>query len=151
MVGASFEKDQGLSSSQERATVVRQDEFLSFIVGQSLIFDQGFTVENAGGAVDFRDIARFNQSDIEFNDILDNKIAIARWNYGNGKVFFFSDFDADYFAGNFQNILESSIKKWIGAKCKIKIDTIKKEKLVRIDRILLYNSAIVKMVLYSWS
>ncbi len=152
MVGAAFEKGQGLSSSQERATVVRQDEFLNFEVEQSLIFDQGFTVENAGQAVDFTDIARFNESDIDFDDILNNKIAIARWSYGNGKVFFFSDFDATYFKGNFQENLKASIKKWIGAKClPFDISKIKRDNLVRVDRLIFYNSKILKMVLYSWN
>ena len=152
MVGAAFEKDQGLSSSQERATIVNQDEFINFNVGDGLIFDQGFTVENAGQAVDFKDIARFNQSDINFNDILDNKIAIARWEYGDGNVVFFSDFDANYFAGNFHGILETSIRKWLSAEClPIDISNIKRNNLVRIDRLIFYKSQILKMVFYSWS
>lgn len=152
MVGASFEKGAGLSSPQERATVVNTDEYLSFQVRDGLVFDQGFTAKEEGEAANFKDIARFNESDVEFNDILNNKIAIARWEYGNGKVFFFSDFDAEYFQGNFLEQVKSAFKRWAGAKClPIDISNIKRDKLVRIDRILIYNSRIVKMVLYVWS
>jgi len=150
MVGGSFNKGQGLSSSQEHATVVNEDEFLDFELASGLIFDQGFTVEDAG-ATNFNDIARFNESDIEFEDILDNKIAIARWKYGDGKVIFFSDFDATYFVENFQENLEESTKKWIGANClPFDFSNIKRENLVKIDRLLIYKSDIVKMVLYLW-
>ncbi len=154
MVGVAYEKDAGLSSPQEHATVVNEDEYLDFDLGESLIFDQGFTVEDAATAppaVNFKDVVRFNESDIEFDDILDNKIAIARWNYGEGKVFFFSDFDTSYLAGDFQELLEASTKKWIGAMClPINIDNIKKENLVRVERLLIYNSKPIKMVLYVW-
>ena len=115
------------------------------------MFDQGFTVENSGGAVNFKDIARFNESDIEFDDILDNKIAVARWDYGIGKVFFFSDFDADYFAGDFQEELETATGKWIGARClPIDMSHIERQELVRVDRVLIYDSDTLKMVLYVW-
>ena len=159
MVGAAYEKDAGLSSPQEHATVVNEDEYLNFQLGGGLIFDQGFTVEDAGTippAVDFMDIARFNCTgpstcDIEFEDILDNKIAIARWSYGEGKVFFFSDFDAEYFAGDFQETLEVSTRKWIGAQClPINISNIERKNLVKIERLVIYKSKLVKMVLYLW-
>ena len=145
-----FKKEQGLSSPQERATVVQEDEFLDFNLADGLTFDQGFTTKGSG-AINFKDIARFNESDIEFEDILNNKIAVARWEYGTGKVFFFSDFNAQYFNGNFQEILESSTQKWIGAAClPIGINNIKRDNLVKVERLLIYNSDPVKMVLYLW-
>ena len=149
--GGRFEKDAGLSSPQEHATVVNEDDFLDFALEDSLVFDQGFTVENTGGAINFKDIARFNESDIEFEDILDNKIAVARWDYGIGKVFFFSDFRAEYFAGDFQEELETATGKWIGARClPIDMSHIERQELVRIDRVLIYDSDTLKMVLYVW-
>ena len=155
--GGTFEKDAGLSSPQEHATVVNEDEYLDFEYSAGLIFDQGFTAEDAGlappnNAVDFIDIARFNESDMELDDILDNKIAIARWNYGEGKIFFFSDFDTNYLVGDFQKILEASTKKWIGAQClSIDISNIEREDLVKVDRLLVYKSDVLKMVLYVWA
>lgn len=154
LAGALFEKDAGLSSSQEHATVVNEDEFLNFELAAGLIFDQGFTVENASitpPTVNFKDIARFNESELLFSEILDNKIAIARWDYDGGRVFFFSDFDTNYLAGNFQEILEGSTKKWIGAICSpINISNIKRDRLVKNERLLIYNNNTIKMVLYLW-
>ena len=150
LVGVKFEKGAGLSSSEEYATVVNEDEFLEFELTAGLIFDQGFTVEDAG-ATNFKDIARFNESELLYSEILDNKIAIARWEYGNGKVIFFSDFDATYFVSDFQENLEASIRKWIRAQClPFDFSNIIRENLVKIDRLLIYKSNIVKMVLYLW-
>jgi len=152
LTGVTFKKISGESESDKKATVVREDEFLTFDVRDQPQFTQSYYVENSPGATEFIDIARFNESDIEFEDILDNKIAIARWEYGNGKVLFFSDFDATYFAGDFQENLEASTKKWIGARClPINISNIDRNNLARIDRLLIYNSDIVKMVLYVWN
>ena len=153
MVGGEFEKESGLSSSEEHATVVNEDEYLDFELTVGLIFDQGFTVKEKSGADDFIDIVRFNESELLFEDIrYDNKIAVARWSYEDGKVFFFSDFDADYLPGDFQNILEVAIKKWVNAQClPIDISNIERENLIKVERIVTYNSDLVKMVLYLWN
>ena len=152
MTGVTFQKIAGTSSSDKVATVVREDALLTFHVTDQIQFTQAYYIQNVPGAVDFTDIARFNESDINFQDILDNKIAMARWSYGYGKVIFFSDFDATYFKGDFQDNLKASIRRWIGATClPIDISNIKRNNLVRIGRLLVYNSGIVKMVLYVWN
>ena len=156
MVGADFEKISGLSSSNERATVVKEDTFLDFDIGDSLSFNQAFHAVYPSSPADplasnYINISNFNESDIEFIDILDNKVAISRWEYGDGNVFFFSDFDATYFAGDFQEVLEASTRKWIGAMClPINISNINREKLVKTERLLIYNDEMVKMVVYLW-
>ena len=160
MVGAQFRKNAGLSSSEEPATVINEDEFLAFNLRDQIVFDQAYSAEEDASisppAVDFIDIARFNCTgpgtcDIEFEDILDNAIAISRWLYGDGKVFFFSDFDVEYFAGDFQAILEASTTKWVGAIClPINIDNINRDNLVKVERLLVYNSDPIKMILYMW-
>jgi hypothetical protein len=150
LAGATFYKTSGQSESDRLATVVREDIFLAFWERENIVFSQAYYVENSD-AEDFTDIARFNESDIEFEDILDNKIALARWKYGSGKVLFFSDFNAEYFSGNFQESLKASAAKWIGAACSpVDISNINIENLVRIDRLLIYDSRPVKMVLYLW-
>jgi hypothetical protein len=156
LVGADFEKIAGLSSPDERATIVKEDEFFDWDVGDSLSFVQAFHAVFPSTPPDplaqnFKNISNFNASDIEFEDILDNDVAISRWEYGLGKVFFFSDFDATYFQGDFQNVLETSTKKWIGAKClPINITGVKRKNLVKIERLLIYNSEPIRMVLYLW-
>ena len=150
ITGVTFYKKSGLSESDRLTTVVREDEFLTFEERNNVIFTQAYYVENSS-ATDFKDIARFNETDIEFEDILDNKIAIARWTYGEGKVLFFSDFDADYFAGDFQENLEASTQKWVGARClPVNLGVIDMKNLVRIERLLIYDSKPIKMVLYLW-
>lgn len=152
LTGVTFKKISGSSESDRKATIVKEDDFLTFNLRDQIRFTQAYYVENNPGATNFVDIARFNESDIEFEDILNNKIAIARWEYGSGKVLFFSDFDATYFAGDFHESLEASTKKWIGAKClPINVSNINKNNLVRTERILLYNEDATKMVLYTWN
>lgn len=151
MVGGEFKKESGLSSSEEYATVVNEDEYLKFVLTAGLIFKQAFSVKDKDTA-NFKDIARFNESELLFEDIrYDNKIAIARWEYGEGKVFFFSDFDAEYFEGDFQEILEVSTSKWIGAIClPVDISNIGMGNLVKTERMVIHNSDLLKMVLYLW-
>ena len=150
MLDVTFYKIAGLSQSDKLSTVVRQDEFFNFNVADNIVFTQAYYIASAGASI--IDIARFNESDIELIDILDNKIALARWEYGDGNAFFLSDFDADYFQGNFIETLKASAKKWIGAGClPINIDNIKRGNLVRVDRLVIYKSNQIKMVLYLWN
>lgn len=149
MLDATFHKIAGLSQSDKLSTVVREDEFFNFNVADNIIFTQAYYITPAGASI--TDIARFNESDIELIDILDNKIALARWEYGDGKAFFLSDFDANYFQGNFIETLKASAKKWVGAMClPFNINNIKRDNLVRVDRLVIYKSNQIKMVLYLW-
>lgn len=148
MLGVKFFKKSGDASKDTNSTVVNEDELIDFELGENIIFRQGYYTEDQTVGADFIDIARFNKvTDSNGEDA----IALARWPYGEGKALFFSDFDATYLAGNFQENLEASTKKWIGAKClPINMSNIKRDNLVRVDRLLIYNSKIVKMVLYVW-
>ncbi len=149
--GVEFYKKSGQSQSDRLSTVVKEDEYTAFSLADNIVFRQAYYIEDVSVGPNLKDIARFNGTDIEFNDILDNDIALARWPYGSGKVFFFSDFDATYLAGNFKEVLEGAAKKWANAKClPIDISKVKRQDLVRSDRLLIYNNQIVKMVLYVW-
>ena len=150
--GVEFNKKSGQSESDRLSTVVNEDEFINFNLEDNIIFRQAYYIEDNGVGPDLKDIARFNGTWIEFDDIKANgDIALARWPLDEGKIFFFSDFDVDYFAGNFQEILEDSAKKFSNARClPINISNIKRDNLVRTDRLLIYNSEIVKMVVYLW-
>lgn len=156
--GVEFNKVSGEAPSDELATVVNEDEFIAFNLADNIIFRQAYWIDDFVSVSDFKDIARFNCTFsprtcwTEFDDIEANgPVALARWPRGEGKILFFSDFDATYLAGNFQEILEGSAKKWANARClPINISNIKRENLVKIDRLLIYNSDIVKMVFYLW-
>ncbi|MFH0867869.1 MAG: hypothetical protein V1831_01020 [Candidatus Woesearchaeota archaeon] len=151
MLGVEFNKVTGDAGKDKPATVLRNDEIISFEYGENIIFKQVYYIEDVSIGANLVDIARFNESDVEIADIMDNKIALARWLYGSGKVIFFSDFDAAYLAEDFQDILEASTKRWIGAMClPINIANINRKDLVKLDRLLIYNSDQVKMVFYLW-
>lgn len=151
MLGVKFYKVTGDAGRDKPATVIKEDELIVFDYADQIMFKQVYYIEDVSLGSDLIDIARFNESDVEIEDMWDNKIALARWPYGEGKVLFFSDFDATYLAGDFQENLESSTAKWIGARClPINMINIKRDNLVRVDRLLIYNSKIVKMVLYVW-
>ena len=68
MLGVKFKKISGVSESDRVATVAKEDEFMSFDLTDQILFTQAYYIEN-DSATDLIDIARFNESDIEFNDI----------------------------------------------------------------------------------
>ena len=82
----------------------------------------------------------------------DGKIAIAKWNYGKGNVYFFSDFDVQYLPTLQQNVadaIEASITD-CGTSDDIQVNKTNAKRFVKIERFLNYNSRIVKMVVYLW-
>lgn len=146
LVGVNFKKKSGESSSECPAIVNNTDQYLSLTVGQSLVFDQCYYVENGTSAsppsVDFKRIATFNQTDEK---------AIARWGYGNGTVYFFSDFDVEFFSGDFIGMVEDAAKALISGTCtSVNVTGITPKNLVKTERYLNYNSEIVRMVVYVW-
>ena len=146
MIGAVFNKKSGLSISQRTAIVNSTDPSLSLAVGQSMVFAQYYYVENdtsaVAPAVDFTRIATFNQTDDR---------AIAKWKYGNGTVYFFSDFDVSNFDGNFVQLIQDAVTSLAGKTCNpINLTKISAGKLVTTERYLNYDSKLVKMVIYLW-
>ena len=151
--GVEFNKKSGQSQSDRLSTVVNEDELVAFNIEDNIIFRQAYYIEDVSIGADLKDIARFNGTWIEFDDIKANgDIALARWPREEGKILFFSDFDATYLSGNFQDIVEKSAQKFANAKClPINFSTINREKLVRTDRLVIYNSKLLKMVIYLWN
>jgi hypothetical protein len=151
--GVEFNKISGQSESDKLATVVNTDEIVAFNLADNIIFRQAYYIEDENVGSDLKDIARFNGTDVEFEDIKANgDIALAKWPYGTGKILFFSDFDATYLAGNIQEILENSAKKLANAKClPIDISYLERNNLVKVERLLTYNNDITKMILYLWN
>ncbi|MBI2647563.1 hypothetical protein HYW99_03730 [Candidatus Woesearchaeota archaeon] len=142
LVGSDFYKKSGQSESDRNSTVNASDEYLSLIAGENIVFSQAYYVENTSTALNFFIIASFN---------LDNKNAIAKWQYGNGTVYSFSDFSVSYFNGNFVNVIEEAAKALVQGTCNpINITGIDVNNLVKTERYLIYNSKVVKMVVYVW-
>lgn len=143
LAGADFYKKSGQSTSDRNSTVNNTDIYLSFAVGDSIVFAQAYYVQNSSSSSAFKQIATFNQ---------DSTNAVSRWGYGNGTVYFFSDFDVSYFNGNFVNIVEDALQGIIEGVCNpISLAGTSPKRLVRAERYLSHNSKVVKMVVYVWS
>ena len=143
MVGADFKKKSGQSVPQRTAVVNNTDFYLSFAIGQSMVFAQYYYVQNSSSsAVNFNVIATYN---------LTGDDSIARWQFGNGTVYFFSDFDVSNFNGDFIGVVQNAAKGLIQGTCSpINITGIPQKKLVKTERYLSYNDQVVKMVVYVW-
>lgn len=143
LVGADFYKKSGQSSSDLNSTVNNTDEYLTLSVGENIVFRQAYYVENTSSATSFKQIATFNK---------DGKNALSKWKYGNGTIYFFSDFDTSFFNGNFVEKVIETVQGFIEGTCtpvSITAEIIPKD-LVKIERYVIYNSKPVKMILYMW-
>ena len=141
MVGSNFKKKSGQSSSQRTAIVNNTDTALSLNVGNSMTFSQYYYIQNNSEAANVVRIATFNQTD-------DN--AIAKWQYGNGTVYFFSDFDVSNFNG-FVNVVQNAAQSMIEGTCtSVNMTGISAKDIVKTERYLTYNSKIIKMIVYVW-
>lgn len=142
LVGVDFFKKSGQSESDRNSTVNNTDPYLSLSVGQNIVFRQAYYVENTSNSFGFKQIATFNA---------DGRNALSRWQYGNGTVYFFSDFDVSYFDGDFVGLVKDATKSFVQGTCtQINTTSINKFKLAKTERYLNYNSKVVKMVVYLW-
>ncbi|MBS3105716.1 hypothetical protein J4234_05655 [Candidatus Woesearchaeota archaeon] len=146
LFGVSFSKEKGQSISDRNSTVNTTDPYLALTIGENIVFRQSYDVANdtssALPALELTTIASFNK---------DNTNAIAKWKYSNGTVYFLSDFDVSFFSGDFIKIIEDLAKSLIEGTCyPINVTGISKNKLVKAERYLNYNSKIIKMVVYVW-
>ena len=142
LAGADFFKKAGQSVSDRNATVNNTDQHLALTLGDYFVFAQAYYIENTSSALEFKQLMIFNS---------DQKNAISKWKYGNGTVYFFSDFDVSFFNGNFVGVVENAVSSFIEGTCNlINITGIPQKKLVKTERYLTYNSKVAKMVIYLW-
>lgn len=142
LVGADFYKKSGQSISDRNATVNNTDQYLSLTLWDYFVFAQAYYIENTSSAINFLQIMTFNE---------DQKNAISKWKYGNGTVYFFSDFDVSFFNGDFVGIVEDTVSGFIEGTCNaINVTGIPQKKLVKMERYLTYKSKLAKMVVYLW-
>lgn len=150
--GIVFDKKVAQSEKQRTGIVNNTDQHLELNFGDSMVFDQYYFVSNdtppsigPGNpylAVNYKIIATYNQSDDE---------AIAKWKYGNGVVYFFSDFNVNSFDGNFIGVAENLIKSSIEGTCNpINLTGVNQKKLVKAERFVNFNSKVAKLVVYVW-
>ena len=141
LFGVDFYKKSGQAISDRNSTVNNTDQYLSLTVGENIVFAQAYYVENITTTA-FNQIATFNK---------DGENAIAKWKYGNGTVYFFSDFDVSFFNGNFISVIEDLAESLIEGTCyPINLTGISYKKLVKTERYINHNSKVVKMITYIW-
>ncbi|MCH8216365.1 MAG: hypothetical protein IH892_06290 [Planctomycetes bacterium] len=153
-----FFKRAGQSESDRLATVVNEDEFIAFDYADNIIFRQAYWIEDVSVGADLKDIARFNCSFSprtcydEIEDIaINGPMSLTRWPIDDGKIFYFILMQIILLAGYLQEIIDGSAQKFANAVCfPINISNIKRDNLVRTDRLVIYKSDQIKMVLYMW-
>ena len=124
-------------SCSQNATIILDDVFLTLKQGDKFLPDSCPYIEG-----DVTKIAEFP----------DGKIAMAKWNYGNGSVYFFTDFDVQYLTSLQQSVadaLQGSITV-CGTTDQIQLNKTNAKRIVKVERFLNYNSKIVKLVVYAW-
>ena len=142
LVGANFFQKPGQTISDRNSTVNNNDQFLSLSLGESIVFAQANYVENTSTATGFLQIATFNS---------DSENAISKWQFGNGTIYFFSDFNISYYNGNFINAIEDATQSLVGGTCTpVNASTMNAKDIAKIERYLTYNSKIIKMEIYAW-
>mgnify|MGYP001566034036 CR=1 FL=1 len=142
ILGADFYKKSGQSASDRNSTINNTDDYLSFVPGESIVFKQAYYVQNTSGSDSFNQIATFNE---------DGSNAVSGWSFGNGSVYFFSDFDVSYFNGNFVSLVEDAAQGIAGGTCTpISLAGISPKRLVKTERYLNYDSKVVRMDVYVW-
>jgi hypothetical protein len=142
MIGADFFKKSGQAESDRNATVNTTDKYLSFNIGDNIVFAQAYYIENLSSSSQFTILASFNQ---------DGRNAAAKWEYDNGTAYFFSDFDVSFFNGNFTQVIEDLASGLVEGTCNpLNLSGIDQEKLIKTERYLIHNSKVIKMVVYLW-
>ena len=134
ILGVSYNK--GQPNCNDNATVIYDDLFLTLKKGDKIAPDDCPYISG-----DVTEIAEFP----------DGKTSIAKWDYGNGSVYYFSDFDVD-FVGNLQGSIKDAFEASIsvcGKSSGVSIGAAY-DNLVKTERSLLFKSKPVKLVLYMW-
>jgi len=90
-----YEEDSawGYTSSRTNVIVNDTDEAFDLVLGDQLSFEERSYLENIN-ATNYKTIAKYIDS-FRLRESRD-KPAIAFWDYGNGKIFYFSDFQVNY-------------------------------------------------------
>jgi hypothetical protein len=125
----------------KNTTIVHKDLFLSF---------------NPGDVIEPNNCPYISGDVTTIGQFPNGTISIAKWNYGNGRVFYFSDFNAKFldekekFQERVKDAIESSILV-CGKTNNIGLGNINYKSLVKTERFVIFDSKTAKMVLYLWN
>tara|TARA_Y100000310_G_scaffold255534_2_gene263036 strand:- start:1143 stop:2240 length:1098 start_codon:yes stop_codon:yes gene_type:complete len=118
----------------ENVSIIHDDLFLTLKVGDYLIPE---------------DCPYISGSVTTIGQFKDGTISIAKWDYGNGSVYYFSDFDVE-FVGDLQGSIKDAFEASILSCDKSSAITVNAtyDSLVKTERFLIFDSQPAKMVLY---
>lgn len=134
ILGVSYDK--GTPNCNKNTTVVYDDLFLTLKKGDKIAPE---------------DCPYISGSVTTIAEFPDGKTSIAKWDYGNGSVYYFSDFDVN-FVGNLQGSIKDAFEASILVCGKASGISLKGtySNLVKTERQLLFESKPAKLVLYMW-
>src|SRR3989344_939448 len=123
--GISFDKKTGQSEPQRAAIVNNTDPLLDLELNQTITFNQYYFVHNDTPPAiitdindnDYNPVSALGYSILATYNKTPEDEAITRWKYGNGTVYFFSDFDVINFGGNFIEIVQDAAKGLSSGHC----------------------------------
>jgi hypothetical protein len=141
------------SINNQNATVNALNQYLNLSTGNILNCSEDYNVIEFSGTgnyntTNYQTIAEFDESE---ND------AIARWNYGNGTVYYFCDFESYVNNGSdFSEFIDKideateTYTQYNFFNGSISIDNIEANNLVRISRIINFKGRPIIMEVYIW-
>jgi hypothetical protein len=134
----------------KEALVINTDSLLNLQIDEIIDFDQDLIalVDDPANedAIDFVMIANWTENT---HTSVQGKGAIARWGFGEGDVYYFPDYHANYLEEEFVEVIEGAVQARIYQNGYVYINETY-EDLVKLERLVVYNSEIVKMVVYAW-
>ena len=134
ILGATYNKENDCGFG----TVEQDDLFLKFDIGESLEHNDCDYITG-----DVTTIAKLS----------DGTKTITTWNYGKGSVYYFGDFSTKYLGSEelYKDVIKDAIKKRI-PECRgfEKVD-MEYDNLVKVERFVIFNSKLAKMILYLWN
>lgn len=125
------------------STIINYDPLLDVYPGINITFSNSVFVYPTSSASDYISIAIFQR--------IDNYSSIATWNYGIGKVFYFSDFDNSYTIDTLNDEIIRAIKKQAFLCGKLNTTGITVKSIIRFSRFVIYDSEILKMEALLWT
>ena len=120
-------------------------------VNATVIYDDLFLTLKKGDKIAPKDCPYISGSVTTIAKFPDGKTSIAKWDYGNGSVYYFSDLEVD-FVGNLQGSIKDAFEASIlvcGKASGIRFKAAYNN-LVKTERQLLFKSKPAKLVLYMW-
>ncbi len=146
----------GVRHSQESSgtggvTVTALDQYLDLEIGDTMNCSDGYAVDSSyvgdPNASNFQILAEYDNS---------GETAIASWEYGNGTVYYFCNFQTEFNNGgetDFQYILYDASERFVQINHfggNISMENVQRDNVVKMIRLVNYKGEPISMVVYAW-